>query len=716
VSRENRNQPAALSNLTLQQAFELAVQHFQSGRLVEAEAIYRQMLQVAPNHSGALHHLGIIAFQTGRSDLGEQWVLRSLEVSPNDPAAHSNLGAAYSDMGRLDDAVRHYQRALELQPNFPEALNNLGNAWRLQGRLEEAIGAYQRAIELRPEFADAFNALGIARLEQGRLEEALVTFRRALELQPTQAEAHNNLGNALKETGRKDEAMAKYRRALELKPAYAEAWNNLGMIHKERGQLDEAAAAIERALALRPDSAEVHNNLGNIFKDQGRMDLAMPEYRRALEIQPNDARLHSNLIFCLYYNPAQDLDAIASEQGQWNRRFGEPAQQFIRPHTNERQPERRLRIGYVSADLRDHTAGWNLRPLFRHLDRAHFETFCYFGFLGEDEMTAEFRGWADHWRRTVGTSDDELADMIRQDEVDILVDLAQHTAGNRLPVFARQPAPVQVSFAGYPAGTGVRGIGWRLSDQWLEAEDCRAAILAAEKEGSSQDGRPTIEGRAERVLLLDTFWCYEPGDVALEVNALPALRNGYVTFGAFTNFCKVNDQVLRLWARVLRAAPAARLIMMTHPGGHRERTLTLLEGEGVEAGRVEFVGPRPRTEYLSLYHRVDVVLDPFPYNGHTTSLDGLWMGVPMVSLAGQSAVSRAGLSQLSNLGLPELVAYSEDEYVEIARKLTGDPARLAELRATLRGRMERSVLMDAPRWARSIEAAYRVMWREWCAA
>ena len=306
--------------------------------------------------------------------------------------------------------------------------------------------------------------------------------------------------------------------------------------------------------------------------------------------------------------------------------------------------------------------------------------------------------------------------------MDILVDLTQHLAGNRLPMFARCPAPVQVSFAGYPESAGVEAIGYRISDRFLESETVDAEIgdesweIGWKREPDRQS--PNSELRLttkEHVFLIDSFWCYDPCGVQVEINGLPAGERQHITFGSLNNFCKVNEAVLKLWGRVLATVNGSRLIILSHAGSHRQRVLEVFEREGIEVHRIEFVEPRPRQDYLDLYHRLDIALDPFPYNGHTTSLDALWMGVPVVSLAGRSAVSRAGLSQLFHLGLPELVAFSEEEYVKIAGRLAGDRPRLLELRGTLRARMETSVVMDAPRFARGIETAYRAMWRRWCA-
>jgi predicted O-linked N-acetylglucosamine transferase (SPINDLY family) len=298
----------------------------------------------------------------------------------------------------------------------------------------------------------------------------------------------------------------------------------------------------------------------------------------------------------------------------------------------------------------------------------------------------------DHWRSTLGVNDETLAEWVQRDGVDILVDLTQHMDGNRLTMFCHRPAPVQVSFAGYPAGTGVEAIPYRISDRWLESQI----------------------GSAERIYLIDSYWCCDPCGAKIDVNELPAERNGWVTFGCLNNFCKVNEPTLRRWAKVLGRVRDSRLILLSPEGSHRQRAWQILESEGVATRRVEFVPRCTRRAYLELYQRLDVALDTFPYNGHTTSLDALWMGVPVVSLAGESAVSRAGLSQLTNLGVPEFVAHAENDYVAIATELAGDLPRLAELRETLRPRMEASVLMDAVRFTRGIENAYREMWRRWC--
>jgi predicted O-linked N-acetylglucosamine transferase (SPINDLY family) len=315
-----------------------------------------------------------------------------------------------------------------------------------------------------------------------------------------------------------------------------------------------------------------------------------------------------------------------------------------------------------------------------------------------DALTELFRGHADAWRDVADRTDEELARVVREDLIDILVDLTLHMVGHRLLVFARKPAPVQVTFGGYPGTTGLSAIDYRLTDPYLDPP-----------------GLHDDHYSEESVRFFDSFWCYDPLDREPSVSPLPALANGFITFGCLNHFGKVNRPVLRLWAEVLRAVSDSRLLLLTPEGPQRQSTRDRLSEEGVSPERVTFVAHQPRQAYLGLYQQIDVMLDTFPYNGHTTSLDSLWMGVPVVTLVGQTAVGRAGLSQLTNLGLPELIGSTPEDFVRIAALLAGDLPRLSDLRLTLRGRMEASPLMDVERFARGVEAAYRGMWHRWCA-
>ncbi len=769
-----------MPQLTVQQAFDLAVQHHQAGRLADAEALYRQILAVQPRHGDALHFLGVIAGLMGQYGQAVALLGQAIEIRPDNAGAHTHLGAVYRAMGRLDEAIDSYRLALQLQPGLSSTYNDLGNALRDQGRLDDAFSAFQRAIQIKSDYPEAHNNLGNVFRDRGQLDEALAAYRQALDLDPRSLEAQCNLGNVLREQGHLDEAIAAYRTALQIAPDHAVVLCNLGIALGLQGKWDEAIAASRRALELKPDFAEAHNNLGyvlaaagqldeaikayhealgyqprfglarcnlgNALKDQGQIDGAMAEYREALRNNPNYAEAWSNLLYAFLFLPGDDEATLRKEFRRWNEQFDGSVARASLPHSNARHPDRRLRIGYVSPDLCDHVIGRNLRPLFHHHHRQDFHIICYSGVVKPDELTEEFRQHSDQWRNVVGVGDETLCEMIRADEVDILVDLTQHLAGNRLVALTRRPAPIQASFAGYPESAGVAAIGHRISDRYVEAEIPESEI-GEERELRRKDSiEPRIDTdetrirknprevpassapsvlirvhpwlnstAAEQIFLIDSFWCYDPSDSEVAIHALPAQSSGRIAFGCLNNFCKVNEPMLKLWARVLKQTEDSTLTILADEGSHRQRVLEILVREGIETPRVVFVSPRPRRQYLELYRCLDIVLDTFPYNGHTTSLDALWMGVPVVSLAGECAVSRAGLSQLTNLGLRELVAFNEEDYVKIAVQLARDLPRLAELRSTLRPRMEKSVLMDAPRFARQIEAAYRAMWREWCA-
>jgi protein O-GlcNAc transferase len=552
-------------------------------------------------------------------------------------------------------------------------------------------------LELKPDYPEAHNNLGILRKAQGRPDEAVACYRRALELRPTYFDAHNNLGNAFQTLGKLDDAIACYRRALALKPNLPWGHNNLGVALKDRGNLDESVACFRRTLQLMPGYAEGHNNLGIALKEQGMLDEAADCYRRAVELKPDSAGAHSNLVYTLNFSADCDARQIYAAARRWNQQHAERLAKSSTPHANQRSADRRLRIGYVSPDFRLHPVGRFLLPLVEAHDHREFEIFCYASLPVEDAISERFRTCADVWRSVFACSDEKLAEMIRQDRIDILVDLTMHMADNRLLVFARKPAPVQVTYLAYCGTTGLSAIDYRLSDPYLDPPGCDEAVYSE-----------------QTVRLPETYWCYGPPSEAPPCSGVPALQSGHVTFGCLNNFCKVTGATLAAWSRLLQAAPDAHLLLHAQAGGHRDRVRDYLSGQGVSADRLSFAEKVSLAEYFRLYARIDVALDPFPYGGGTTTCDALWMGVPVVSLAGQTAVGRGGLSILTNAGLPELAARDVDDYVRIAAALASDVPRLTELRSTLRERMQRSPLMDASRFARNVEAAYRGMWRRWC--
>jgi predicted O-linked N-acetylglucosamine transferase (SPINDLY family) len=607
--------------------------------------------------------------------------------------AIQSLGA-----GQLEQADAILRQVLAAAPAHADALHLLGVIAHQQRNHTVAIELIGQAIQLQPDAARFHNNLGLALCAAGRFEEALRAHATAVRLEPKHPDLQYNYGNTLLAVDDTDAAIRAYQTALQIAPKWPVARNMLGVAYAQAGQTDDAIAAFERAIAEDPNYSDAYNNLGNAYKEQGSLDQAIAAYRKSLSINPADAEVRSNLINLLQFHPDITLADIQREQREWSRIHELPLKRSIAPHTNSREPHKRLRIGYVSADFRNHCQAFFMMPLLAHHDRGQFDIFCYSGVRRPDAFTAQLRSLAGQWRDISNMPDEQAADLIRKDQIDILVDLTQHMAYNRLPLFARKPAPVQAAWLGYPGSTGLEAMDFRITDPYLDPP-----------------GTPNQAFYSERSIRLpDAFWCYDPlSDVA--VNELPALTRGHVTFGSLNNFCKVNPQVIGLWARVMQAIPGSRLLILTDPGSHRARTLESFRQSGLvdTEARIDFVAKCDRREYLELCHRIDIILDTFPYNGHTTSLDALWMGVPVVSIAGTMPVGRAGLSLLSNLNLAdEFLASNEEQFVQIARRWSEDQERLRTLRRSLRARLKSSALMDAARFAKNMEAAYREMWKQ----
>ncbi|WP_322031721.1 tetratricopeptide repeat protein [Paraburkholderia sp. J76] len=708
--------------------FDKAVTAWRAGANDAALAACEQLLAVDPQHFDALHLAGMIQLRRDRAAARALFERALALREAPDILVSFALACDGTDPAQAAQAHAALQRALELDPHQADALNNFANLHAARGDFATAIALFERLIAERPGNAIAHYNYGSLLLTSGQNARAVAPLVRAIELEPAHVSAHVNLGNVLialnrldealavlaaartldpdasdvltnlgcvqRLLGRHDEARAQLERAVALAPGNASAWNNLGNVFYDLGHIDESQAASLRAIELRPNFADAHCNLGNALKSMGDVEPALAAYRGALACDPDHRGAGGNLVYMLAFATENGAE-IRTQAEAFAARHEAPLLAQPVSYANLRDPARRLRIGYVSPDFRNHCQSLFTLPLFAHHDRAAFEIVCYSTLTQPDAITAQLAAHVDRWRDARALTDAQLAQQIRDDGIDVLVDLTMYMANARREVFARRPAPVQVAWLAYPGTTGSRAIGWRLTDPWLDPP-----------------GVPGIDAQyTERSLRLpDTFWCYAPLDAPAEVGPLPALAAGHVTFGCLNNPCKITDATLALWSGVFAALPDARLVLMAPPGQARARLAGRLTAHGMDAARVSFVGFQPRDDYLRTWSRVDIALDTFPYNGHTTSLDAFWMGVPVPTRAGRSAASRAGLSLLANLGLPELVAHHNAHYARIVVELARDLPRLAALRAGLRARMAASPLMDAARFARGIEAAYRFMW------
>lgn len=572
------------------------------------------------------------------------------------------------------------------------------------GRLAQAEAAYRSILSRDPNHADALHLLGFLAHQVNRSDIAVSLINRAIAISPTNAIYHFNLGKVFHDLSQLQQASACYSRALTIDPEFFDAQVNLGNLLKDQGELGAAIDLYRRALNARPDIGVAHYNLGVALSASGLAEEAIASFRAALDRTPTLMEAHHNLLLNLHYCAPLDQPLIDAESEKWNQRHAGPLQMRVRPHVNERLPDRRLRIGYVSPDFRSHSVAWFFESLLASHDPQAIETFCYANVLRPDAVTARLQGTAQHWRDISRIDDEKTAELVRNDGIDILVDLAGHTAHNRLLVFARKPAPVQVTYLGYPNTTGMTTMGYRLTD-------VRADPL-------TESGH--VRGE-ELVRLPQTFLCYRsPAAAELAIAPLPAASNGRVTFGCFNAMPKINLPLIQLWARILGQVQDSRLRIANRALNNdatRRRVLTLFQSCGIKSGRIELLGgERDWTTHLARHNQVDLALDSFPYCGTTTTCEAMWMGVPVVSLAGQAHVSRVGFSLLNNVGVAELCAQTPDEYVQIAVELANDLPRLARLRLSLRPRMSASPLMDSASFARNVEEAYRRMWHRWCAA
>lgn len=671
----------------IERALAVAVKHHQAGLLDEARQLYIRILEHEPRHSDALYLLATLALQCNDMELSAGLIAEALAVNPSQPIYHVLQGNLRQRRGALEESAACYLRALTLDPNCADALYNLGNTRQQQGRLREAMRCFEEAIKANPLHVEAHNNLGNLYRDDGRTQEAVECYQRAIHLDPACTMAHSNLGIAYRQIGMTPEAAASFERAVALRPDVPQLHVNLGNVRIDQDRLGEAISCFENAIRLDPRLAEAHVNLGNVLLAQGRIKDAFGSYRRGLSIKPEFAEGHSAFLFALHYDPALKPETIAAEHREWGKRHAAhlaPARNSFRRHSS------RIRVGYVSPDFRRHSVSYFALPVIEAHDPAHFEIFCYSDVKSPDEMTARFQKHS-HWRNTTAWNDEQLAAQIRKDEIDILIDLAGHTSGNRLLVFARKPAPIQMTWLGYPNTTGLEAIDYRITDSWADPEGLTESL------------------HTEHLLRLPAgFLCYQPDPAA----PLPEFKDKPFTFGCFNNFAKINPPLLSLWSRILQRVPGSMLMLKNKALGDphtRELFTSRLLEAGIDPQRVRLEGFRSKHfHHLAAYHEVDIALDTFPYHGTTTTCEALWMGVPVLTLEGRTHVSRVGVSLLKRCRLDqEWIAATPDEYVDRAVKMAADRAYLRSLRFGLREHIQAAGLTDARTFTRHLECAYR---------
>jgi protein O-GlcNAc transferase len=601
---------------------------------------------------------------------------------------------------RLVEARALYQEICDADHLDAEAWLKLGVIAGRLGDAAKALEALQCAARLRPAHIPTLFNLGIALRDSGCVEDAVSLFNHITEVEPQHWRAQYMLARGLDALGRTEQAVERYRALHALRPEDPSVLASLGIGLHSLGRLQEAVTCYRKALAVGGQDGNTRDNLAAALCQQGRSEEAITVYRRTLQLQAQNPRALSNLLLALHYTPAEDDVRLFEEHKRWGELYGSVPFDAVVGFANPPDPERRLRVGYVSPDLCEHSVSYFFEPILLNHNRDSIEVTCYSASSQSDATTARLRSLADRWRDIAGLDDRRVVDMVRRDEIDVLVDLAGHTGENRLPVFAHRPAPVQVTYLGYPDTTGLPAIGYRLCDGVTDPEE--APTYCTE----------------ELVRLPGCFLCYRPPVAAPRVADPPVARHGYVTFGSFNNLAKISDDVVATWAALLLSVPDARLVLKSAflaDAKTGERYLDLFAERGIHCDRIELFGRAPTIrEHLAMYEHVDVALDTFPYNGTTTTCESLWMGVPVITLAGQRHAGRVGKSLLTAVGLETFAVDTWQEYIRTAVRLATAHAELATLRRTLRERVETSVLCDGSRFAGLVEGAYRAMWCRWC--
>jgi protein O-GlcNAc transferase len=735
--------------------------YFETAQLEKAEVICNQFLQKWPDYPDGLYYLGLTQLERGNVDDAYNSLQKAVALSPNvaemhfglgnalhaqakceeavasyklatslDPefaAAHANLGRTLLTLNRFKEAAESFEQAVILEPDLGEAHAGLAQVFLAQGellasitscekalqllpesadlhyyyanallglgRLEETTKHLHRALEIQPDWPQALSTLGVAFNQLGRLEEAEHCQRQAIALQPSFAAAYNNLGSVLLSREKWSESEDYLKQALALYPNYGSAYVNLGIALRAQGRLTEAADSLRQATTLSPKSAIAYLNLGFVLQNCRRLQEAAENFQAAVTLQPAAISAHNNLLLLLQYTSELTQEQWQKTLKAFNSSLvGHPRFSHKRTSVN-----RCLRIGYVSADFRTHSCSWFFGALLANHNRAAFEIFCYANVQNPDDVTAQLQTESEHWHHIVGLSVASTAQLIYDHKIDILVDMSGHTSRNCLEVFARKPAPIQVSWLGFPGSTGLAEIDYRLSDIWLTPED-------------------TPEYFTEKIWNLQRpVHCYTPLSNAPPVAPLPANRNGYLTFGSFNNLTKLTDETIALWASALCAVPNSRLVLKdlsTGDAGVQKGILDTFATHGISTGRITFLEQQAWIiDHLASYGAVDIALDTYPYNGATTTMEALWMGVPVISLVGNRTASRYGLSFLSGAGLQDLAVDSPEAYVKAALKLSNNLQDLSTLRMQLRQRIGQSPLCNGSDFARAVENAFSQMWK-----
>ncbi len=693
------HQPQAKKHRATHALLEKAERYYAAGQILEAQDHFDRAVEADKASPAALSQAGNFYFKQQQPRQAIPLFSRVTQLDPNNALAWRNLGVGYSAAGEYAAAIAAFENAVRLKPDYAAAHHALALSLMAAGQLHRAIPAFQAVIRLTPQDAEALYNFANALVLIGETAAAETALQVAIAHNPNFADAHCNLGKLYYTLNQTALARQHLTRAVELAPNSAIAHKNLGAVLQHEGRLSEALWFYEAALELQPDFSEVLGNIGSVQLALGDVDAATASYRQSLRLNPNNAAVFSDMLFCLQNDHCISNERLFAEHRAFADQFEAPHRANWPQHQNDRDPHRKLRIGYVSGDLRHHALAFFLEPLLALRDREAFEIHIYANHAQVDDVTRRLASYVDAWTPCLHLSDTTLAQKIMADGIDILVDLSGHTAYNRLPMFALKPAPIQATFMGYGGTSGLDAIDYRITDAWLdpvgESDQWNSEILIRLPGGGA---------------------AFEGSTTAPEPGALPALAGKGVVLACLNNPRKIRPPVVSLWSTILAATPDATLLLGSASDESLIRSLLAQFADaGVDKSRIAFQPWMPLDDYLALHQSIDIALDPFPYNGGTTSYHSLWMGVPVVTLAGTRSMSRCGAAILASVGLDDWVTHSESAYVTKVLDALSDLPRLAALRSTLRSRITSIEANRSARVTAALEAAYRGMWQNWCA-
>ncbi|MDJ0626575.1 MAG: tetratricopeptide repeat protein [Candidatus Caenarcaniphilales bacterium] len=662
---------------------------------------YRKALSLAPNYPEAYYNLANATFKLNKNfQEAIDFYQKAIELKPTYLDALNNLANLYKEQGDFELSAATYEKVISINSNHAEAHNNLGNLLQDTRDFANAIKHYQKAIQIKPNYPAALSNLGNALCEIGYFKDAIICQQKAISLKADYAEAHSNLGNAFQAVGLIDDAEKSYKRAIEIRPNLAETLNNLGTVYKDKGRLTDAIECYKKALEIKENYPYAFSNLGVSLKSKGLVKEAIQVYRKAIEINPSLVAAHSNLLLTLNYVDYLSPQEIYEEHLNWATIHSNKQKRFSQ-YKQSLEPNRKIKIAYVSPDFKNHSVAYFIEPILSNHQKERFEVTCYSGVTNPDDTTFRLKSYVDNWVNIFGFDDEKLAQKIYEDQIDILVDLSGHTSDNRVLAFSFKPAPVQLTYIGYPNTTGMESMDYRLVDSI-----------------SDPKGESDQLHSEELIRILGSFLCYSPPENIPDIGILPAKQNGYITFASFNNLAKITNKVIELWSKILKHLPSSKLIIKNHSLTDEDTAnyySSVFESYGIEANRIEFHGwIKSKTEHLGLYNQVDIALDTFPYNGTTTTCEALLMGVPVVTFPGDVHASRVGASLLTSAGLNEFIAENEDGYINKVLALSKDIDQLASCRETLRKTILQSSLCNGSEFTKKLENIYQNIWSSYC--